>query len=687
MARILLVLTLVVTMGGVAAADGPSVNVSGHYSSNWGDVDLSQSGDQVSGSYACCGGGTISGRIENQVIHFTWRQPDGNGRGVWTISQSQLDGTWGKDTQESGGGRWDLSSGGRQILIPAPPPTPAPQPEPIKPPPVDASVPPPEPAVTKPPEIVAIKPEPLSRTPSPPTKQAPPIKKQLSGKPPPGQVAPTAPQCRLRGIVTAPAQGELLAMTAASKVTLKGRFETLAGAGSTQLEGSTPMFSVEVDGKDQRVPGHEANGEITGELELQPPDSDSSTVSIRLFGDGGSHDVCPGATTSVRITKLGVGLEVRITPDAANQPARCYVGRPCPIQARLILPRDPAARATTTSFATAPDLRIALTQNKAPAGTLAATAGDPESWYAGSITPATAGVIDIAATASSATQKREVSETTRVTVREPLELVLPTALDLGTVIAGDPGTGSCAKLDFTKSRGIVDEKISMKSTEPVACTSVPALQVGGLGRPLPDGLQVEMQLDTRELSICVAKVPRCAEEHPAPVILTVVPENPDFADQKVEIKLTWRVEGRSWFACYRWWIFGGLGALGLLLIGYGFVKPSDFSSQDAIKMAGDRTKLQRAVRRRLRELPGGRSGWYRNAATGVREDGSATRKLSQAAVVLQARNGDVLLRARGGLHRVHPQTKKLEPYAPGKDGTLASKGVVYVVGNLHFMID
>ena len=151
--------------------------------------------------------------------------------------------------------------------------------------------------------------------------------------------------------------------------------------------------------------------------------------------------------------------------------------------------------------------------------------------------------------------------------------------------------------------------------------------------------------------------------------------------------LTWKVEGRSFLACHWWWIAAAFGGIGLLFIGYGFVKPYDFAAHDAIKMAGDRAKLLRAVGRRLRELPGGRSGWYRNAATGLREDGSATRKLGQAAVVLEARKGDVLLRSRGGLQRVHPQSKKLEPFETGKDGALASKGVSYVVGDLHFMID
>jgi len=134
-------------------------------------------------------------------------------------------------------------------------------------------------------------------------------------------------------------------------------------------------------------------------------------------------------------------------------------------------------------------------------------------------------------------------------------------------------------------------------------------------------------------------------------------------------------------------IGAGRGGLLLLRIGYGFVKPYDFSAHDAVKLAADRQKLVRAVGRRLRDLPGGRAGWYRNAATGLREDGSATNKLSQAAVVLEARKGDVILKGRSGLQRVNPQSKKLEPLETGKHGVAASKGVTYVSGDLHFSID
>lgn len=85
------------------------VDVTGHYTSNYDDVTLVQKGDRVTGTYVCCGGGTIEGRvIEGSVIRYRWRQPGAEGRGVWSIDGSRLDGTWGVEQDDSGSGRWDL---------------------------------------------------------------------------------------------------------------------------------------------------------------------------------------------------------------------------------------------------------------------------------------------------------------------------------------------------------------------------------------------------------------------------------------------------------------------------------------------------------------------------------------------------------------------------------------------------
>jgi hypothetical protein len=93
-----------------APARPARIDVTGVYQSNWNEVRLVQRGDVVTGTYVCCGGGTIEGRIfEGRVLRYRWREPHTAGRGVWHIkSPDRLEGTWGHGTDEASGGRWDL---------------------------------------------------------------------------------------------------------------------------------------------------------------------------------------------------------------------------------------------------------------------------------------------------------------------------------------------------------------------------------------------------------------------------------------------------------------------------------------------------------------------------------------------------------------------------------------------------
>jgi hypothetical protein len=85
------------------------LRITGTYHSNYDDVTLSQDGNRVYGTYVCCGGGTIEGKIiEGRAIRYVWRQPSGWGMGMWKIGKGSLEGTWGTNQSETDGGRWDL---------------------------------------------------------------------------------------------------------------------------------------------------------------------------------------------------------------------------------------------------------------------------------------------------------------------------------------------------------------------------------------------------------------------------------------------------------------------------------------------------------------------------------------------------------------------------------------------------
>jgi hypothetical protein len=113
LAAILVLAPLAVTTTAPATAKRVRTDVTGVFRSNWDEVQLRQRGDVVTGTYVCCGGGTIEGRIvEGRVVRYRWKQPGAEGRGVWTIEDpDRLQGTWGVGHDEVSGGRWDLQRG------------------------------------------------------------------------------------------------------------------------------------------------------------------------------------------------------------------------------------------------------------------------------------------------------------------------------------------------------------------------------------------------------------------------------------------------------------------------------------------------------------------------------------------------------------------------------------------------
>jgi hypothetical protein len=105
------VLALVMMVAVSAANAGSYVDVNGTWASNWEDVTLHQEGSYIHGTYVCCGGGTIEGKIyDGRIIRYHWKQPNGGeGEGVWEIkSPERLEGTWGSGQSDDDGGRWDL---------------------------------------------------------------------------------------------------------------------------------------------------------------------------------------------------------------------------------------------------------------------------------------------------------------------------------------------------------------------------------------------------------------------------------------------------------------------------------------------------------------------------------------------------------------------------------------------------
>jgi len=85
-----------------------NVNVSGVYSTKWGDMTLSQSGNQVSGSYKL-NNGKISGTLTGKVLTGTWTQTNAKGRIRFEFNDdlSSFTGKWSYNDAEPTSGDWD----------------------------------------------------------------------------------------------------------------------------------------------------------------------------------------------------------------------------------------------------------------------------------------------------------------------------------------------------------------------------------------------------------------------------------------------------------------------------------------------------------------------------------------------------------------------------------------------------
>jgi hypothetical protein len=453
--------------------------------------------------------------------------------------------------------------------------------------------------------------------------------------------------------------------------------------GSDQLAGSTPYFSLEIAGDEQKVPAVvDASGGITGSVRIPRPATGSAHVTVHLVSEGGQGDVC-ASHVEAEVTALGIAVEI-----SSDRP-RCYLERPCAVTARFRLPADPVARRLGEAFLSSPALAVVARTGGTTSPLATERGGQVDAAWHGTVVPTDTGEVMIEAIGQ-ADGGVEVHGQAAITVEPPIVLSLPTALDLGTVRAGTASNHRCTALDFSKSRGVIYQRFRLTATRPSGCNSFPVVYDAATGVGFPvhgDGVELEVR-DDRRVTLCLAEIPRCADESPAPVVLTVQALSPDFPEQHADVEIVWRVAGRSLWACW-WWLIAAIAGLTLaVIIGYGFIRPFRFEVDDQVTLSAKREQLARATGRRLRDLPGGRPGWYRSAAVSLLDNGQASARLGQGVVELHARRGEVVIRSRSGLERISPQSKKLEPVAEAarREGHVASRNVVCRAGALFFRI-
>ena len=99
------------------ASANASKDLSGIWKTNLVDLSLTQSGNNVTGSYEHAGG-KLKGTITGNRLDYTWTETNGKkGKGYFIISDEgkSISGRYGYNDDNSGGGEWK----GRKVEVPA----------------------------------------------------------------------------------------------------------------------------------------------------------------------------------------------------------------------------------------------------------------------------------------------------------------------------------------------------------------------------------------------------------------------------------------------------------------------------------------------------------------------------------------------------------------------------------------
>jgi len=459
-----------------------------------------------------------------------------------------------------------------------------------------------------------------------------------------------------------------------------------------------------------RVPGADdvlAKAHLEGTewiASLEVPDLKGGEVNAQLAASGTADGValCPESVNQVALAPLGVSLTV-------FAPQHCYLTKDCEVTWTIVSPgTGPAADLARTFLQSA---EVTATMGGAPIELQGSVASGR---FTANVTPNHVGMAHFRLQLRADDDVAEASATTEV--RSDIALSLPETLDLGVLRGGVDWEASCVPLDFGApgNRGalLTPFVVELEERPDCACEGTPtvamtvegttsgegALWVEQLGEApvtLPGlypfealgGLQGNEQLAQAEgapvLGVCLARLGRCPSEGGGEGrTLVIRPSVPEFADQVARVRLTYRIEGRSFLAC--WGDLLSLLALGLLgvVVMYGFVRPHSFSPSDRIRIAGDARSLARAPKVPLRQFPAGRRGWYRSGRASIGAGGARLRSPRRAVFVVRATSAGPLLTARGPILMQNSRTRRSELVDGASEGVLMRSGVVYEVADL-----
>ena len=199
---------------------------------------------------------------------------------------------------------------------------------------------------------------------------------------------------------------------------------------------------------------------------------------------------------------------------------------------------------------------------------------------------------------------------------------------------------------------------------------------------------IQLPLGTTRFTFCLSSPKCCSELDERGVRITLRGQDPHYHSTALELPLRFHVEASGWLRCW----LPVIVLVGLLLLAffilYGFIRPNSFEGMSRVKLSGTERGLARAPARPLRDLPGGKRGFYRNATVAFDVSGEPRRPRKAAILRLEAApGGEIRVVSRGGIERKNPRTRRWEELDFSAGLVFLRRRVVYRVGELLFRIE
>jgi hypothetical protein len=245
----------------------------------------------------------------------------------------------------------------------------------------------------------------------------------------------------------------------------------------------------------------------------------------------------------------------------------------------------------------------------------------------------------------------------RIEVIPDVYVQLQARVDLGAVEAGCAPNAHCEALDFHGSSKIEGQKLRVyREYRGAQGEALPLLLMQGQNEPVPvpgPDAPIEFNYDGSPVRICGVPAGCSTVPEGTGSTLHVGPADPRFAseeERRGSTEVRAQIEPSSWWTCNLWWILTLLSVLVLGVVIHGFVSPASFPPGAALQVAAKERQLSRAPSQILREVPGGRRGFYRDARCVLDAEGYPTKPGRGGALVIRAdRAGLLRLEPRGGI--------------------------------------